>query len=268
MRRALPRRQRGFMFTPLPFTTPQRLINITSSADNVNVYTLAGSPTSPVRIKVVIAAGVQIGSTSTGSYAFVFGTGWHANATVRVENHGTIMGKGGAGGNGGGGGGSTGGPAINAAAFDGASINFDNQGTIAGGGGGGAGGATRSCSGKASYTAPGGGGGGGRGRTNTGGGSPAGGNCSAGGGGTGTASSAGGGGSGCTVSSQGDCGFNITGGNGGSGGGFGSAGGSGGAGTNGSSSGAGSGGGGGTAVNGDSEISWVNLGTINGARVG
>lgn len=123
-------------------------LTISSNTANYNMRTAAiaagYSGTGAATINCTINSGVYVYSTSTGSYAFVTGTGWDVSGvTLNLTNNGTILGMGGAGGAGGSSysavripGGNPGGPALNAQR----AINITNNGTIAGGGGGGGGG--------------------------------------------------------------------------------------------------------------------------------
>lgn len=191
-----------------------------------------------------------VGSASTGSYAFDVDTSWAAGDTVKVVNPGSyIQGCGGAAEAGGG-------PALRAQRV----CSVDNTGgTISGGGGGGGTGQGGSCyENLDSYNNcgqppinPFSGGAGGTG---------AGSNGSATGGAGGTTAT-------CAIGGAGP-GYTQTGGTGGSGGALGSSGSGGGAYSGGtcvvSSTGPGSGGAAGAAVNGNSNITWINTGTRNG----
>lgn len=150
----------------MPRPTSQIVVNITASADNVVLHTLAGSPAGVVDVLCTISAGVTVGSTSTGTAAFRTGA-FASGSTVRIVNNGRIAGKGGDGGDGAtlaspdGGNGSAGGDAVNLAC----NVEIDNtSGEIFGGGGGGGGGAAGTSPG-----APNGGGGGGGGQGDEGG---------------------------------------------------------------------------------------------------
>lgn len=116
-------------------------ISILSSQNNVNLFTLAGSPVQAGTYVFTVAAGVTISATSTGTAALVTGS-WPVGSVVTLINNGNIYGKEGAGGAGGvdnsnGSDGSTGGPAISL----GYPLSIDNtNGNIFGGGGGGGGG--------------------------------------------------------------------------------------------------------------------------------
>ena len=150
---------------------------IGANAQNVNLYTLAGSPVFAKKIILTINPGVYIGSTSTSTPALNIGTGWPAGTTITIINNGYILGAGGAGGAGGnyysqpGIAGAPGGPALNLTW----PITITNNGYIFGGGGGGKGGNETSVSsgGKSPVTFwyGGGGGGGGAGYNAGGGGS-------------------------------------------------------------------------------------------------
>jgi hypothetical protein len=111
------------------------IIIISATTTNVNLQTLfnatyPNSWASNFRKRLVIGAGVTVGSTDPLSYALNIPSGF--GSTVRIDNSGSIQGARGAANSG------TGGNAI----FAGASgISINNQGTIyAGGGGGGQGG--------------------------------------------------------------------------------------------------------------------------------
>ena len=127
-------------------------LTIAANTSNYNMKVAAANAgwnqTDPLDLTVVINAGVTVGSTSTGAYAFDTGTGFPAGSTLALINNGTIRGCGGNGGvgagvNSGGGyvaaaAGGVGGPAFIARY----AIAVTNNGIIAGGGGGGGGGDT------------------------------------------------------------------------------------------------------------------------------
>jgi hypothetical protein len=71
-------------------------VNIDVDTNNINLFSRIGSITEQVTVLVAIYA--VVGSTSTGSYAFTCGTGWHPLSRVEVVVHqtGAILGKGGA----------------------------------------------------------------------------------------------------------------------------------------------------------------------------
>jgi len=253
------------MFMPAPLF-PRLVLNV-SLVDDYNVFTAAGSPSGPVRVVVKIASGAEIGSTSTSTAGFIFGSGWHIGAKIEVICNGTIMGKGGQGGTGEGASVCTpiagvsptaGGPAIDATGLPAAGmVKFTNNGTIAGGGGGGGFGGAGCVPSASSWG--GGGGGSGRGKATTAGGpgGPASGssnNFPGSPGGSGTSAVPGAGGLGGSAQ-------NDTGGGGGD---FGATGGTGLA--NGAPYNAGAAAG--AATLGDSKINFVVVGTITGTRSG
>ena len=73
------------------------IINITTSGNNINLFTLAGTPSCPIDLTVNISGGVIIGSTSTGSAALATGA-FASGSNITINNSGTIAGKGGDGG--------------------------------------------------------------------------------------------------------------------------------------------------------------------------
>jgi hypothetical protein len=185
-------------------------VTVTTNQNNINLFTLAGSPATPGTYEIIIASGVTIGSLHV-SHAAVTTGAFPGGSTVKLTNNGNIYGRGGQGGHGGqqmppvsgsssnnGAVGSVGGTAL--------SLNYpltiDNtNGNIFGGGGGGGGGgmgAGRSAS------SGGGGGGGGQGSIDSlggiGGGSVH--NCYGASGGVGTVGGGGGGGGRCTSSAN------------------------------------------------------------------
>ncbi len=122
-------------------------LSIASPAYNYDVYTNRG-PTYVAGnsdITVTISPGVTVGSTSTGSYAFLVPSAFNPGDTVTVVNNGVIQGRGG---DGGAGGtiptpapsqpfpGNSGGAAV----YINRPTTITNNGTLAGGGGGGGGG--------------------------------------------------------------------------------------------------------------------------------
>ena len=146
-----------------------KTITIAANANNVNLFTLVGSPTSPIRLKVTVATGVLIGSSSVASPSFTI-AGFPAASQILLINNGSILGAGGYGAIGTNYGSTT----VNAAQAGGtalsvsSAVTIQNYGTIAGGGGGGGAGGwgTQSVtSGKTTntYSGSGSGGGGGAG---------------------------------------------------------------------------------------------------------
>lgn len=158
----------------MPRPTSQIVVNITADADDVNLFTLAGSPAGVVDVLCTISAGVTIGATSTSTPAFRTG-GFASGSTIRVVNYGRIAGHGGDGGNGGNNSGpvepQTGDAGGDAVRLD-DNVEWDNTTTgetFGGGGGGGGGGWDLAVF----PNGPGGGGGGGQGSgTSSGGGGP------------------------------------------------------------------------------------------------
>lgn len=146
-------------------------IHITTSTQNLNLYTFAGSPPCPVADTFIIDAGVTIGSdTSTQSSLTTgaFATGSH----IVIINNGSIIGAGGAGGNDFGYGGTVIGGACSqvdgaqggtALTITTAGVTINNNGTIAGGGGGGGAGGALGITACTVDVRPGTGGGGGAG---------------------------------------------------------------------------------------------------------
>jgi hypothetical protein len=148
-------------------------LTISSDAQNVNLYVLAGSPATAGTYTITINPGWTVSSGSTANAAITTGT-WPAGSIVKLINNGTIVGRGGDGGAGSNGEdpygpgnpGGAGGPAISLT-YD---LTIDNtNGNIFGGGGGGGGGGTGwtyyiGYSGGAFYHYGGSGGGGGRGK--------------------------------------------------------------------------------------------------------
>jgi uncharacterized repeat protein (TIGR01451 family) len=245
-------------------TTIVSNVVIQSNTSNLNLWNYlvaqgAATPGMPGSWIVTIAGGVVIGSSSTSVPAFDTGA-FPSGSTVQIVNNGTIVGAGGSGGNGGGNpeaatAGASGGLAL----LSQVSVTIANNGSIwGGGGGGGGGGANRSLP----SGGPAGGGGGGGAGSNAGAGGAGGtglvGSASFGSpGSAGTLSGGGGGGAGGVIRA-------VVGGTGGNGGGPGQAGASGGQST---PAGATPGGGGaaGAAVNGNSFITWTNVGDRRGA---
>lgn len=241
-------------------------INITISANTAN-YVLntakaAGYIAGKSDIVLTINSGVTVYSDSTGTAAFIVDTSWASGDTVRVNNAGVILGRGGQGavsintkGQAGGAGG-TGLQVLRAT-----SVNNTNRISGGGGGGGGGGGASGQGAGVNAGT-----GGGGLGNGSAGGTGSTAGTLTAAGSGQGGTTVAGS----CTIGESVYASYAIRG-NSGAGGSYGASGGNGVAGqftTTGSCSGvgdtAGAGGGGGAAVSGNSNITWIATGTRNG----
>ena len=179
------------------------VINYTTSANNVNLFQLAGTPACPISLTVNIAAGVAIGSTSTGQPALTTGP-FASGSSITINNAGTIAGAGGDGGTDAGHNltscpnynGLPGGNALDIAT---GGVVVNNTGTIGGGGGGGGAGAELGGGNPCTAFRVGGSGGGGAGSAPGNGGADQG----CGGGNNGTLLSGGGGGPGqtnCSVS--------------------------------------------------------------------
>lgn len=147
---------------------------VSASTTNYNLKSAAIAAgwdgVTPLELTCTIAAGVAVGSSSTGNAAFDTGSGWPSGSILKLINNGYIVGKGG---NGGGSAGKhspssdayhyaesgqPGGPALLAQN----AITVENYGVIGGGGGGGGGGGSESLY---SWSNNGGGGGGGAGYT-------------------------------------------------------------------------------------------------------
>lgn len=142
--------------------TGPRPIYLTTAADanNVVLFTLAGSPGQAVILIYRVNSGVWIGSTSAGSTALTI-SGFAAGSKIHVFNFGNIVGAGG----GGGYPDSDGGAGGDAIAL-GSDVIVDNTyGLIAGGGGGGGGGRSVGPALPTPGGCGGGGGGGGQGST-------------------------------------------------------------------------------------------------------
>jgi hypothetical protein len=119
---------------------------ISSDAQNVNLYVIAGSPATAGTYTITINAGVTVGSSNTATPALISGT-WPAGSIVTLINNGNIYGRGGDGGAGGsgaaGGAGGAGGAAMSLG-YD-IAINNTNGNIFGGGGGGGGGDGSSSC---------------------------------------------------------------------------------------------------------------------------
>jgi Phage tail fibre adhesin Gp38 len=120
------------------------VLTISASANDVDIFALAGSPAGPVNISIAVDSGVVIGATSTAIAAMSI-LGFASGSQITLANDGQIFGAGGVGGEGGDGYhqglvGSDGGKAIE---ID-LPISIDNTGEIFGGGGGGGGGQYKS----------------------------------------------------------------------------------------------------------------------------
>ena len=177
-------------------------LTISGSVNNYDIYANRGPTYLPGAsdITLTINPGVFVGSTSTGAAALSLPNQFSPGDTVRINNNGVVIGRGGNGGGPNGVAGSPGGPAF----VTQRPVTIQNAGVFAGGGGGGGGGVDIVTPGPPKgtpTTTPGGAGGGGAGvQGGTGGSSPHGtggtGTNSAGGAGTGPAPQLGGAGGG------------------------------------------------------------------------
>jgi hypothetical protein len=123
-----------------------KVVYISSDTANINLYTLAGSPSNALRLKVIINSGVNIYS-STPTSPSLSATSFPAGSEILLINNGNIEGAGGAAGRGAdyggaGGNGANGGTAL----YTEVPITVQNNGSIYGGGGGGGGGGYYSTS--------------------------------------------------------------------------------------------------------------------------
>ncbi|PKN54768.1 MAG: hypothetical protein CVU56_24815, partial [Deltaproteobacteria bacterium HGW-Deltaproteobacteria-14] len=122
-------------------------LTVSANTQNYDVFTQAGSPTTPRRIYVTINAGVTVSSASAATPAFSSGA-LPAGSVIELTNAGNIIGAGGNAGRGGGvdtrtypyswaaGPGQAGGAAVQSSV----PLEITNTGNIFGGGGGGGGG--------------------------------------------------------------------------------------------------------------------------------
>jgi hypothetical protein len=121
----------------------ERTIIIDNIINNVNLRTLHDTiypelvDPYGITVRVIINPGVVVGSSSTATAALRTGS-WVAGAVILIENAGTIQGAGGAGGIGGIGAGVAGNPGGVALLVE-VPVTLDNAGSILGGGGGGGG---------------------------------------------------------------------------------------------------------------------------------
>jgi Pretoxin HINT domain/Phage tail fibre adhesin Gp38 len=128
------------------WTLTHKVVWITVSTNNLDLYSFVGSPSSTVRVLAHITSNVVISSNST-SYPSLTVTGFPANSQIKLVNYGVVKGAGGAGGKGADYGGSaTAGSVGGTAVAIGSAVTIENNGTFAGGGGGGGGGGYYSTS--------------------------------------------------------------------------------------------------------------------------
>lgn len=82
--------------------TVHKVVTVAANVNNLSLYSLAGSPTTAITLKVTVNAGVTITSSSTASAAVDISS-FPAGSVIQLINNGTIYGAGGArGANGGG----------------------------------------------------------------------------------------------------------------------------------------------------------------------
>lgn len=185
-------------------TVAPSIVNITASANNINLWNIAGNPACAISATFNIAAGATIGSTTTATASLTTGP-FASGSTIGINNAGRIAGKGGDGGD------DTGHNLTNCPNKDGkqggtaldlqcAGVTITNSGTIGGGGGGGGAGAELGGGNPCTAFRAGSGGGGGAGSTPGAGGSNGAPNgCNTGNAGTANAGGAGGNTAGCVV---------------------------------------------------------------------
>ena len=128
------------------WTLTHKVVWITVSTNNLDLYNFVGSPSSSVRVLAHITSNVVVSSNST-AYPSLTVTGFPANSQIKLVNYGVIKGAGGTGGKGADNGGSAsagsdGGTAVSISV----PVVIENQGSIFGGGGGGGGGGYYSTS--------------------------------------------------------------------------------------------------------------------------
>jgi len=117
-----------------------KVVYITSSTNNLNLYSYVSSPSSPIRLIAHINSGVVIGAGSATTPAFTVGS-FPAGSQIKLVNYGTIKGAGGSGGRGANyGGAAASGQQGGTAILTTGNITIENNGAIYGGGGGGGGG--------------------------------------------------------------------------------------------------------------------------------
>jgi hypothetical protein len=186
-------------------------IHISASAQNINLYTLAGSPACAVIDTFIVDAGVIVGSNSPANTAAgsAMETGnFPAGSRIVIINNGSIIGCGGTGGNCSGYGGTVlggacaqvdGGQGGNALWVNTPNVTVSNAGVIASGGGGGGAGAALGITACSVDVRPGTGGGGGAGSAGGAGGTDGGGSYPCNPGNPGTIAAGGTGGAICNI---------------------------------------------------------------------
>jgi hypothetical protein len=129
------------------WTLEHKVVHISAPTSNLDLYTLAGSPSTALRLLAIVDPGVVVSSASTASPSITIGS-FPSNSQIKLVNWGVIKGAGGAGGKGADYGGSAvaGGAGGTAVTVSVANVTIENQGSIYGGGGGGGGGGYYSTS--------------------------------------------------------------------------------------------------------------------------
>lgn len=85
----------------LMLTVESRKVNtfvISESANNINLFDVAGGKSEDADFVFIVNNGVEIKSSSTASPALTTGNGWEKGAVIKIVNYGKIIGLGGAGG--------------------------------------------------------------------------------------------------------------------------------------------------------------------------
>lgn len=128
------------------WTLTHKVVWITVSTSNLDLYSFVGSPSSSVRVLAHITSNVVISSNST-SYPSLTVSGFPSGSQIKLVNYGVVKGAGGTGGKGADyGGTATAGTAGGTAVAVSSAVTIENNGTFAGGGGGGGGGGYYSTS--------------------------------------------------------------------------------------------------------------------------
>ena len=128
------------------WTLTHKVVWITVSTNNLDLYSFVGSPSSSVRILAHITSNVVISSTSTATPSLTV-SGFPSGSQIKLVNYGVVKGAGGVGGTGADyGGTATAGGAGGTAVSISVPVTIENQGSIFGGGGGGGGGGYYSTS--------------------------------------------------------------------------------------------------------------------------
>ena len=71
----------------VPLLRPTRIVTISSTSNNVNLYATAGSPTYPLNLLCFINA--NVGSNLSATPAFQTGTGWIGGSYLYIDNNAT-----------------------------------------------------------------------------------------------------------------------------------------------------------------------------------